>query len=203
MKENLTIPQWATYFYLGTVKDHQKILTEMLPYIEDPSYFIDPWIYSKCKSTCQSLRNKELPWNVFFEAIKPNLEEFFASLNPLCEYKISSDEVWLNLYERDGFQEIHDHAFPNRAFSCAYILELPKEKNSGGELVFENTNFPIIQSTGINRIFNAFNYEKFIPTLEEGMLIIFPSWVKHYVLPNRSDQRRVTISANFRLEGKY
>ena len=76
-------------------------------------------------------------------------------------------------------------------------------KNAGGDLIFENTNFPIVQSSGLNRIFNAFNYEKFIPELTNGTLVIFPSWIKHYVLPNNSSRPRVTISANFSIEGNY
>lgn len=197
-----TQSHWATHFYVGQVEDHEKILNSMLPYIEDESNFIQPWIYSKCKSTCQHPNNKNLPWDVFYNAIKPNVEEFLSSLNPTCPYKISSGEVWLNIYETGGFQEIHDHAFPDRSFSCAYMLELP-EGDHNGKLIFENTAFPIIQMSGLNRIFDAFNYEKFIPEISAGTLVIFPSWAKHYVLPNYTDQRRTTISANFTVEGAY
>jgi hypothetical protein len=196
-----TISQWTTHFYVGNVKQHDEIVKALSPYLNDPSYFTEPWIYSKCKSTCQSPRNYELPWNVFYEAIKDNVNEYLQSLGPTCEYKISSNEVWLNVYEQHGFQEIHDHAFPNRAFSCAYMFALPDTES--GQLIFENTSFPVVQATGINRIFNAFNCEKFIPQIEEGTLVIFPSWAKHYVLPNNSTHPRITISANFSVEGFY
>ena len=83
------------------------------------------------------------------------------------------------------------------------MLDLPAEENAGGELVFENTSFPIVQSSGLNRIFNAFNYEKFIPDVTTGTLVVFPSWIKHYVLPNKSTSTRITISANFIVEGNY
>lgn len=193
---------WATHFYVGQVKDQDKILNTFLPIIEDDSNFIQPWIYSKCKSTCQHPGNNNLPWEIFYNAIKPNIEEYLESLHPSSPYKIGSNEVWLNVYEEGGYQEIHDHAFPNRAFSCAYIIELPQDENHG-KLVFENTSFATIQLTGLNRIFDAFNYEKFIPELSPGTLVIFPSWVKHYVLPNCTSSRRSTISANFTIEGIY
>lgn len=196
-----TQSHWATHFYVGKVAGHEQLLNTLLPYIEDDSNFTEPWIYSKCKSTCQSPKNASLPWDVFYNAIRTNVEEFLSSLRPTCEYKVSSNEVWLNVYEQGGFQEIHDHAFPNRAFSCAYILELPEAGSN--ELIFENTAFPIVQASGINRIFDAFNYEKFIPEISAGTIVIFPSWAKHYVLPNRSIHRRTTISANFGIEGNY
>jgi len=195
-----TYSDWATHFYVGQVTDHEKILESFLPYLENDEYFSEPWIYSHCKSTCQNPKNLELPWDIFFNGIKPNVSEYLESLRPSCQYKISSNEAWVNIYSQHGFQEIHDHAFPNRAFACAYVLEFPEDS---GPLVFENTNFPIVQSTGINRIFDAFNYEKFIPKLSPGTLVIFPSWIKHYVLPNRSTDRRTTISANFAVEGFY
>lgn len=197
-----TQSHWATHFYAGQVKDADKILSTFLPIIEDDTNFIQPWIYSKCKSTCQHPNNLNLPWDVFYQAIKPNVEEYLESLHPSSPYKISSSEVWLNVYDQGGYQEIHDHAFPNRAFSCAYIVEYPTDQD-GGKLVFENTSFPIVQMAGLNRIFDAFNYEKFIPDISAGTLVIFPSWVKHYVLPNNSTQRRTTISANFTVEGAY
>lgn len=196
-----TISPWATHFYVGKVAKHDEIANTLMPYLTDPSYFTEPWIYSKCKSTCQSLKNTELPWNVFYDAIRDNVGEYLDSLGPSCKYAIRSNEVWANVYEQHGYQEIHDHAFPNRAFSCAYMLSLPD--TDSGQLVFENTAFPVIQSSGINRIFNAFNCEKFIPQLEEGTLVMFPSWIKHYVLPNNSINPRITISANFSVEGFY
>jgi len=195
-----TISEWATHFYIGQVNDHDKVYKTLLPILNDPSYFNEPWIYSNCQSSCQSDKNHEIPWDVFFDAIKPNVEEYLESLEPTVGYHLRCDEVWLNKYDKHGHQEIHDHAFPNRAFSCAYVLEYPE---NSGSLVFENTSFPIIQALGINRIFNKFNYEKFIPVLSPGTLIIFPSWVKHYVLPNNTDERRSTITANFIIEGDY
>lgn len=198
-----TISDWSTHFYVGQVKNHEEIAQAMAPYVADDSNFTEPWIYSKCKSTCQSPTNNNLPWDVFYTAVRDNVKSYFDTLQPMCEYQVRSNEAWLNVYEQGGYQEIHDHAFPNRSFSCAYMLDIPTEKDAGGELVFENTNFPIVQSSGLNRIFNAFNYEKFIPDVANGTLIIFPSWIKHYVLPNKSTSKRITISANFNVEGNY
>lgn len=198
-----TYSDWATHFYVGQVSKHEELLADFLPYVEDDSYFGEPWIYSNCKSTCQSPKNSDIPWYKFYTAIKPNMEEYLESLRPTCAYTIRSTEAWMNVYWENGFQEIHDHAFPNRTFSCAYVLEMPEGNETGGQLVFENTSFPIVQATGLNRVFEAYNYEKFIPKLSAGTLVIFPSWAKHYVLPNKTNQRRTTLTANFHVEGKY
>jgi hypothetical protein len=201
--KNHTTSEWSTHFYVGQVTAHEQIVTSLTPFLNDATNFGNPWIYSNCKSTCQQHSNSLIPWNVFYQAIQPNIQEYLKSLEPLCEYKIHSNEVWMNLYDQGEYQEIHDHAFPNRSFSCAYMLELPQEENCGGQLIFENPNFSIVQATGINRIFNAFSQGKFIPNIQEGTLVIFPSWASHYVLPNKSTSRRITISANFSIEGAY
>lgn len=194
---------WATHFYVGQVAKHSELVDVFTPYADNDEFLVEPWIYSNCKSSCQSPKNADIPWYKFFSAIRPNVEEYMESLTPMCAYSIRSTEAWMNVYYEHGYQEIHDHAFPNRSFSCSYVLEFPQETEPGGQLVFENTAFPIIQSTGINRVFASFNYEKFIPELTPGTLVIFPAWVKHYVLPNRSKQRRVTLTANFCVEGVY
>ena len=38
---------------------------------------------------------------------------------------------------------------------------------------------------------------KAIPKQKQGTLLIFPSNLAHFVLPNKQDQYRVTISGNF------
>ena len=55
----------------------------------------------------------------------------------------------------------------------------------------------MIRATGMDRIFNDYNYQHITPPLKKGSLIIFPSWISHYVLPNKTDKRRATIAANF------
>lgn len=52
----------------------------------------------------------------------------------------------------------------------------------------------------MEQIFNQWQYQRFIPELEPGKLILFPSWIPHYVLPNKTNKRRATIAANFKIE---
>ena len=35
-----------------------------------------------------------------------------------------------------------------------------------------------------------------IPKVKEGDMIIFPSWLEHYVSPNMSEDKRISISFN-------
>ena len=44
---------------------------------------------------------------------------------------------------------------------------------------------------------SIFKFNPPYPSLKKGTLIIFPSYISHYVLPNKTDKRRATIAANF------
>lgn len=198
-----TFFEWPTPFYIGEVADQEKIRESLISYIDNDDYFEQAWSLSNCKTSCQSANGDQIPFDVFVRAIQPNLLEYFESLAPTEDFTFEVDEVWLNVYNKNEYQEIHDHSLPGRSFACSYILDYPTEKNSGGELVIENTDFGIIQMSGLERVFNVFNQSKFIPKLKNGLLIIFPCWAKHYVLANKSENKRVTVSANIKINSRY
>mgnify|MGYP001182520915 FL=1 len=190
---------WDTRFYIGEMSNADDILKEWEPYLQDDSYISDSmWTMAETKSSIRNEKNKELPWNVFFESVRPHMNTFLESLDPQVPYNVFCDEMWFNKYEKGDYQEPHDHAFPGRGISVIYFLDFPdQEKEPGGTLVFECPNFQMIRATGMDRIFNDYNYQHITPPLKKGTLIIFPSYISHYVLPNKTDKRRATIAANF------
>lgn len=188
---------WSTYCYYKKIDGHEEILENFLPYLENEDYFLSSWTYGDALSSIRSKKNDDLPWHIWFDKIKPYMEEYLDYLEPQCQFTVYSDEYWVNVYKKNNFQESHDHVFPGRSLSVIYLLEIPKGDDIGGELVLECPNFGIIKASGLNRIFNKWQYQHLMPKLESGTLIIFPSWINHYVLPNKTDERRTTIAANF------
>lgn len=191
-------PAWPTWFYVGQVKDHNKVVDAFMPYIlKEKEYFHEPWTLASCLSSCQHDKNGEMPWNVWADAIKPNFEEFLNGMQPFTNYSIDIIESWVNIYKKGGYQEIHDHMFPGRCFSCSYFFEKPEGEDARGELVFENMDYSRISATGLDRVFQQMKTKLFIPEVKTGDIVFFPSWVKHFTHPNNSNQRRTTFSANF------
>ena len=191
---------WPTWMYEAKVETHEEIYKEFSPCLDDDSFFEDTWIYGSCRSSIRSKKNDALPWQVFFENIRPYTQQYFDDMQPMMPYSISCEEFWVNTYKEHDYQEIHDHAFPGSTISAVYILELPEGDDIGGQLVLDCPNYNIIQSSGMEQIFNQWQYQRFIPELEPGKLILFPSWIPHYVLPNKTNKRRATIAANFKIE---
>lgn len=189
---------WPTWIYTNTVENHEEIYQAFLPYLNDPDNFDSPWTYGSCLSSIRNSNNDSFPWKLWFESIDPYVHDHLQSLEPTMPYNVHSDEYWANIYFKGDFQEIHDHAFPGRSLSAIYIMEVP-ENQKGGELVFECQNFDLVKFSGLNRLFDKWQYQHIMPVLSPGNLILFPSWLNHYVLPLHSDERRITLAANFNI----
>jgi uncharacterized protein (TIGR02466 family) len=45
--------------------------------------------------------------------------------------------------------------------------------------------------------YTAYTADAIAHTADPGLLLIFPSWLKHGVEPNLSDQERISVSFNY------
>jgi uncharacterized protein (TIGR02466 family) len=102
--------------------------------------------------------------------------------------------MWANINPKGGSNIPHTH--PNCLFSGVYYVKTPK---NCGLLSFED---PRPGTTLYRPIKKTMQEEKeywreiFYEPIP-GRLIIFPAWLLHKVLPNESDDIRISISWNF------
>lgn len=123
--------------------------------------------------------------------LKPNIEEYYKSWEFINHIpKLNIKELWINLSKKDSFQEVHRH--PNSDFSG--VIYIQSNKDSG------NLNLVNPMETEINLLPKTKTYSDLylIPPLE-GLLVIFPSWLSHYVSKNKSPQNRISISFNIKI----
>lgn len=123
----------------------------------------------------------------FLNTIKYNFFQYIETLR-LLEQKFIFKNIWVNLYNKNDFQEVHDH-MPNH-FSYAYAHKIPE---NSGNFVFVNQSF--------YNMYHHYNNpqiasKKFAPEFKEKHILIFPSFACHMVTANRSDDVRITISGN-------
>ena len=112
------------------------------------------------------------------------------------EKKVILNNMWVNVNEKNNFNLSHDH--PISFFSAVYYVKVPK---NSGRIVFENVNPLHAWCVNNNSVehFNHFTSNVWKLTPKEGDLVIFPSWLKHYVEANESDETRISISFNTHL----
>ena len=105
-------------------------------------------------------------------------------------------KAWANIQDQVGYNEAHVHPFS--LFSAVYYL---KVLNKSGRLCFKDPRLGLQ-----NHIFatptsppppNNYSTIKIQP--QEGLLIIFPSWLEHFTEVNYDSAERISIAMNIDL----
>ena len=118
----------------------------------------------------------------------------------ICETKncMTCDDIWMNIYNKGHSQEMHSHllGIPERReplFSFSYFAKYDPEIDA--KFVFINHTIPRIDCKELYKL------RSFLPEtqidVEEGDILIFPSFLLHRVEEQKSDHQRITISGNF------
>lgn len=98
---------------------------------------------------------------------------------------------WANIHPSDNVHRAHSH--PNNFLSAVYYVTTPPE---GNQIVFYDPRIqhyiltpPVVET-------NTHNSDHKVFEIEEGMLLVFPSWLVHSVPAGNSKARRISISYN-------
>lgn len=111
-----------------------------------------------------------------------------------CQLDI--DRVWCNINNNKNIDLPHSH--PTALFSAVYYV---KAEPNSGDIVFLTPN-SAHQNGEIGRgiivnSFNEFTSATWSIGPETGKLLIFPSWLTHYVQQNKSEEERISIAFDF------
>jgi len=136
--------------------------------------------------------------DVIFNPLKTEIfnyaKEYKSYLKIKCAFRL--DSMWININNNAGMNLEHYH--PNCLLSGVYYVRC---NDSDGNLYFRNPN-PVDFDWGKDiEIYEDFKDNivaadtwDFVP--KEGDLYLFPSWAKHGVLSNTTNNNRISISFN-------
>jgi uncharacterized protein (TIGR02466 family) len=99
--------------------------------------------------------------------------------------------MWANRNGPGDFNKAHVH--PNAILSGTYYVKVPP---ASGNIEFYD---PVRERTMVGypvRPGREAARKKIEYTCNDGLLLIFPSWLSHSVQPNRSDEARISIAFN-------
>jgi uncharacterized protein (TIGR02466 family) len=155
------------------------------------------------KSNCSGWHSRQFFQNdfdytqksLFVNAIEKKLEDFSLNLN--LNRKLIVTDFWVNINSTGAFNLPHMH--PGSLLSGCLYIKVPKEKS--GEIIFENPIFDLIWSYCSRwnikeKDFNDMFTLKWYHTPEMKKCLIFPSWLKHSVAVNLSNEDRISIAFN-------
>ena len=108
------------------------------------------------------------------------------------DYQHNCKTAWGNVNHPGTYQEFHSH--PSSVFSAVYY---PKVPEGSGDILFESPLVPdMMPILGIKKI-NDLSLERIWYTPEEGMLLIFRSFIRHSVRVGTNKEPRVSIALNY------
>ena len=111
----------------------------------------------------------------------------------LTDIEIYAQKSWPTVCNKEK-GEVNEHTHENAHFSCVYYLSVD-ESNYSGNLYFRNPNSLIVNKVPVSITNANSNSEKFHQvTPENGKLLIFPSYLPHYVSVYNGDDYRYSIS---------
>ena len=114
---------------------------------------------------------------------------------------------WININGKGSSNTPHTHSGLN--YSGVFFIKVPKEMKRGRFLFYRNFNEADFISTEhmghFKEGYRMQGYDYPINTIlpKENMLIVFPSWVPHAVEINLSDEERISLSFNFKLNRSF
>ena len=110
--------------------------------------------------------------------------------------RLVPDSLWINLLDRGGAHSGHIH--PNCVVSGTIYVAVPK---GAGAIRFEDPRLGLMMAAPPRRPRARAEHRPFheiAPTA--GTVLLWESWLRHEVLPNRARGQRISISFNYRLE---
>ena len=181
------------FYYHGEVEKHQELKDKLLSELTDDKLSQPKEWNCSVQSSFETENN--FSWDYFYECIKPNLLDMHQQLkgNPLHQFTMT--EAWLNKYGRGDSQEVHTHiGADNSTFSCSYFAQYAL---NDARFLFYDPD----QTKHLGEFTKHYSgvVNTWFPDVQEGDIIIFPSWLHHQVEPHRSDTTRITVSANFKV----
>ena len=195
-------------YYHGKVENNDRLKGQLLPHInskKDRLFVPEGWTTTKIITSIDDDRVNE-----FLFDCKELKEQYIDVIESFCDddYIIEIDEIWFNYYIDGEYQEQHNHlesamevrtksTSPASTFSCIHFLCYDKEVHS--PVVFKDP-ISIIRSHSFE--FASHKHDDgHKPDINEGDMIMFPSYLEHEVKSGRPtpDNPRITISFNLKL----
>ena len=106
---------------------------------------------------------------------------------------------WVNVNGRGAFNTPHAH--PDHEWSGSYYVKVPPvpEGSRSGCIEFLDPRGSVTQMDALS---SGYFMPKIRKKPQEGMLLLFPSYLRHWVYPNEQDDIRISIAFNAKIKTK-
>ena len=132
-----------------------------------------------------------------FDAIQVRCNQLHSELGFKEEQSPQVGNFWININRENNSNNPHSH--PGSFFAAVYYVKA--EAGAGSiALMHPVDGFQYTVPYGISTHTTSSNQHSWFVEPAPGKLIIFPSWLCHYVQPNKSGSDRISIAFNVGLK---
>tara|TARA_R110001592_G_scaffold61640_2_gene187976 strand:+ start:5976 stop:6563 length:588 start_codon:yes stop_codon:yes gene_type:complete len=132
---------------------------------------------------------------VYKKFIGDNIELIFKELSDTYDFRsnvIKPSRGWLNVNRKGAYNLVHSHC--QHDFVGVYYIKVPE--GNTGNLVVINPDRQNEFTSYENLEYNKYNQGRFSIKPKENLLLIFPGGLDHYVLENKTNDYRISMSFN-------
>jgi len=189
---------FSTPIWVSKIDNYENLNVNMLSYINDLQNK-DPQGIIKSNFNGWHSKNFNLKEDMpakFISSISKNINTALNDMGwDLTSQYIKITNMWSIINEEGAFNQKHHHS--NSDISAAYYVSAHDEC---GDIVFYDPRPARVYKNPIAKSPNKLNATINSVKPENGLLVLFPSYLEHSVNPNLSNKKRVVISFNLSLE---
>lgn len=110
--------------------------------------------------------------------------------------RLKLDSLWVNVMEKDAVHTPHIH--PHSVISGTYYVAVPP---GSGVIRFEDPRLALMMAAPARKTNARLENRAFVDIQPgPGLLLLWESWLRHGVEPNKARGRRISVSFNYRLD---
>jgi len=107
--------------------------------------------------------------------------------------EIVYNDSWANIFRKGDYAPLHIHE--DSHWSCVYYLTA----TGNSPLYFKDPRALPVMDSSVPLLKNKYHTLTQKKEFSSGELILFPSWLEHGVMENKTDDVRVSLASNFRV----
>ena len=192
---------FSTPIYIHTITDTLLLDNEIesvLPKVQ----FANDW--QPDNDTAETTFSNQTPdiisvlgMNVTKQVIKKHMSNYLAQVGQTyVPNSIEINSSWINKFAKEQVIGFHEHGYqPNVISGVYYHRYIP----GAGDIQFRSSNpFLVTFPHQTEKYSNVVNIE-----VEQGMILLFPNWLMHKVMPNRTNNTRISLAFNAEFRYTY
>ena len=131
------------------------------------------------------------------KAIAKQVAAFARELQfDMAGHRLALDSLWINVMEKGAIHAPHIH--PHSVISGTYYVTVPPRS---GAIRFEDPRLPMLMAAPPKKKNARAENRSFVDVEPKaGTLLLWESWLRHGVEPNRARTPRISVSFNYRVD---